>query len=51
MSFKGMIRDNAPPMVFPPYRGGGVWVLLRPWSYAGSSVATGKVTHAGQVKG
>jgi hypothetical protein len=24
MSFKGMIRDNAPPMVFPPYRGGGV---------------------------
>jgi hypothetical protein len=20
-----------PPMVSPPYRGGGVWVLLRPW--------------------
>jgi hypothetical protein len=22
---------NSQPMVSPPYRGGGVWVLLRPW--------------------
>jgi hypothetical protein len=38
-------------MVSPPYRGGGVWVLLRPWDYAGGSVAAGSVTQAGQVKG
>jgi hypothetical protein len=30
---------------------GGVWVLPNPESYAGGSVATGRGTHAGQVKG
>jgi hypothetical protein len=27
------------------------WGLTAPESYAGDSVATGRVTHAGQVKG
>jgi hypothetical protein len=38
-------------MVSPPYRGGGVWEPPDPESYAGGSVATGRATHAGQVKG
>jgi hypothetical protein len=40
---------NSPPMVSQPYRGGGVWVLLRPWELCRRS--TGRVTHVGQVKG
>jgi hypothetical protein len=38
-------------MVSPPYRGGGVECSWDPESYAGSSVATDKATHARQVKG
>jgi hypothetical protein len=38
-------------MVSPPYRGGGFECSRDPESYAGGSVATGRDTHAGQVKG
>jgi hypothetical protein len=26
-----LVIQITPPMMSPPYRGGGVWVLLRPW--------------------
>jgi hypothetical protein len=42
---------QTPPMVSPPYRGGGFGCSGHPESYAGGSVAAGKGTHAGQLKG
>jgi hypothetical protein len=41
----------SPPMMSAPYRGGGFEYSRDSESYAGSSVATDKSTHAGQVKG
>jgi hypothetical protein len=49
--FIQILNPYAASMVSPPYRGGGFECSRDHESYAGGSVATGRVTHAGQVKG
>jgi hypothetical protein len=44
-------KRDASSLVFPPYRGEGFEYARDPESYTSGSIATGRASLAGQVKG